>query len=110
MYQGTFGPVSNRAEWYERISIRPSASDPVPDVSEIVLTVSGRGCPKITKKLSEEGISYDTETGIFEFTIDDDDMRRFSAGTYDMGILLTISDVDEQLFAGSLHVVDGVVP
>jgi hypothetical protein len=108
MYQGSFGPVSNRADWYERISLLESSDDTAPSVSEAVLTFGGGKVTKVTKKLSDAEITY--ASGILEFTVEDTDMRSFCAGSYPMGILLTIDGVEEQLFSGTLEVIDGVVP
>lgn len=110
MYTGTFGPASNRADYRETIQLRATDQDETPSVDDIELVIGGDGhCGALRKLLSAGQIIYDEELGEFTFILMTDELRRFSAGTHDMGIVLTIDGAREQLFAGDIVIVDGIV-
>jgi hypothetical protein len=110
MYTGSFGPASNRADYRETIQLRTTDQDDPPDVEEIEIAIgSGGQCATLRKLLSAGQIIYDEDLGEFSFILTTDELRRFPAGTHDMGIVLTIDGAREQLFAGDIVIVDGIV-
>lgn len=110
MYTGTFGPASNRADYRETIQLRATDQDDAPIVQEIELAIGTKAkCGTLRKMLSAGQITYDEELGEFTFILTTDELRRFAAGTHDMGIVLTIDGAREQLFAGDIIIVDGIV-
>lgn len=110
MYQGTFGPASNRADYRETIQLRASDDEAVPAIEEIELVIGHNGqCGTLRKLLSSEQISYDEDLGEFTFVLSNEELRRFPAGSHDMGIVLTIDGAREQLFVGDIIIVDGNV-
>lgn len=106
MYDGSLLPISNRADWVETITLT-DADGLNPDVTAVTVRARG-GCLDITKTL-DDGVTYDSGTGTLVFTIPNTDLSRASAGTLDLGILLTINGADVQLFAGTVQIIDGVV-
>lgn len=110
MYTGSFGPASNRADYTETISLKKTEDETAPAVEEIEITIGeNSGCGTVRKLLSSEGLTYDEDAGEFTFTLETAELRRFRAGSYDMGIVLTIAGVREQLFAGEIIILDGIV-
>lgn len=105
-YKVAWGPVSNRADWHEQISLTEDGE--IPAVTEAVLSFGK--CSKVTKSLSASELSYDDETGVLSWTIAKSTMDGFSPGSYPIGCVLTIEGVQEQLFHGDLEIYDGVVP
>lgn len=111
MYTGSFGPASNRADYRETIKLRVTDQDEPPpglDEIEIVIGESSRGA-RLRKLLSSAEITYEADLGEFTFILTADELRRFPAGTHDMGIVLTIDGAREQLFAGDIAIVEGIV-
>ncbi|BCJ90368.1 hypothetical protein IZ6_11030 [Terrihabitans soli] len=110
MYTGTFGPASNRADYRETIQLRTADDANFLEIEEIEIVVGNPNrCAALRKLLSQEQISYDEELGEFTFILKAEELRGFSAGTYDMGIVLTIEGAREQLFTGEIVILDGVV-
>lgn len=110
MYTGSFGPASNRAVYSETIQLRASDDEVPPAVEEIEMTIGGGSrSSSLTKTLTGETIIYNEDLGEFSFSFSESEMNRFSAGSYPMGIKLTIAGVVEQLFTGEIIIVEGVV-
>jgi hypothetical protein len=110
MYEGTFGPASNRADYRETIQLRATDDDAAPAVDEIEIVIGQNSrCGTLRKLLSADQITYDEELGELTFILTAGELRRFSAGNHDMGIVLTIGGAREQLFVGAIVVVDGLV-
>jgi hypothetical protein len=109
MYTGSFGPASNRADYRETIALRITAEDAAPVLDEIEIAMGEGSCVQMRKRLSSDEIGYDTETGEFTFVFSASELRRFAPGSYPFGIVLTIDGAREQLFAGQIVVIDGVV-
>lgn len=110
MYSGSFGPASNRADYRETIQLRATDEDAAPAVEEIEIVIGGSSqCSTLRKLLSSEQISYDEDLGEFTFVLSNEELRRFPAGSHDMGIVLTIDGAREQLFVGDIVIVDGNV-
>lgn len=105
MYTGQLEPISNRADYVERITLGSDGSYPAVEAAKF--RICGKGAD-IQKTLGD-GITYDSGTGVMVVTIDNAALQSVSPGSYDVGILLTISGAEEQLFAGTIAIVDGVV-
>jgi hypothetical protein len=109
MWTGNLDPVSNRETWQETVSYRPADGTAAPALDEVVVTIAG-GCAPRSSKLSDGGVTVDRDAGTFTFVFDASDMRRLRPGAYRLGIVLTINNVPVQLFAGSIEIIDGIVP
>lgn len=107
MYTGSLAAVSNRADWVETITITDQAGG-FPAVTEANVAVTGCGV-NLTGSISGGGVTYDPVTGTLVFTFSDERMRCVPAGEYQVGVVITIDDVQTQLFAGTVPVVAGVV-
>lgn len=111
MFTGSLDPVSNRATWREQCRVWDSETGQPFDlsgVSEIVVQIS-LGCrsPVLTAKLSNSTVSLIDDNTAFEFVFSVDQMRSLCAGTYEIGISITIDGDTESLVIGTLPVLDG---
>lgn len=106
MYEGSLEPISNRQDYVETIYLGESGSYPAVTAATAVIKGS---CSTITKTL-DDGITYDDTTGAMVLTVPLAEIKNLSPGTYKLGLVATISGRQEQIFAGDLAVLDGVVP
>lgn len=107
MYTGSLAAVANRADWVETMTITDQ-SGAKPAVTEAVVAVHGCGVC-LNASISGGGMTYDQATGNLVFTFSDTQMHCVPAGEYQVGVVITVADVQTQLFAGTVPVVDGVV-
>jgi hypothetical protein len=107
MYTGTFGPISNRADWSETISLRENDDDEPVSLVEIAVRIGG--CANIEKTMTGGGVTYDEAEGEFTFTFSEGELDALKAGNYPFGIVIETDAAKEQLFAGEVAVIDGVV-
>lgn len=109
MYNGSLGTVSNREDWSQAIDVVDENGDDVTITSaEISLAVRKKNSSSASLEASVgDGITVVTPRFTFAFTADD--MRTLDPGTYDVGCVVTISDVATQLIVGTVIVVDGIV-
>jgi hypothetical protein len=113
MYIGAFEATSNRAVWTRTISLIDTVTSEAIDITGCLITMSVRDANKcqVLSATVGDGIELVEDTA-FIFTFSKDQMHSLCAGTYDVGI--TIADANDdgtsQLFAGTVPIVDGVVP
>lgn len=103
-YEVTFAPVSNRATWSEIIEF------PDEDGNGVAISAAefNVGCGRIVKTLGN-GITYDQSKAQATILIDDSEMRQLCEGSYPVGFVVTISGEPEQIFEGSVPVINGNV-
>lgn len=106
MYTGNLEPISNRADYVETITLTDSDGNN-PSVTAAKFRLCGKGVD--IEKTLDSGITYDSGTGALVVTIADTDLSSVCPGTYDVGIRVTISGAETQLFAGTIAVLDGIV-
>lgn len=113
MFIGTLPPTSNRARWVLTREVVDEDTDEVVDLTGRTLRLEIRqqatGSPILTATTENDAIEI-RDTGVFEVTFTRDQMATLPVGTYEVG--LTISNDDDetdQLFIGTLPVLDGVV-
>lgn len=111
MFTGSLEPVSNRATWREQCRVWDTDTGAPMDISgatEIVVEV-GEDCrrPVLTAKLSSGTVTLIDDSTAFEFVFQVDQMRGLCAGTYEVGITITIDGDTESLVIGTLPVMDG---
>jgi hypothetical protein len=114
MYIGSLDAASNRAVWTRTIILVDSVTTELIDITGCLITMSVRNQDSKYQVLSAtvgSGIAFTSNTA-FTFSFSKDQMHALFAGTYDVGII--IADASnlgtEQLFAGSVPIVDGIVP
>jgi hypothetical protein len=68
----------------------------------------GSNCTVLSATTSNGKISI-VDTGVFEVDFTRAEMQQLSAGTYDVGCVVTINGKTSQFLVGTLPVLDGVV-
>jgi hypothetical protein len=110
MYLGALPAVTNRSTYKEQIEVSDVDTGELVDLTDATIAF------EIRDQLSQEAVLSATlaggiaviSTGIFEVTFTSAQMRGLQAGTYDVGCVVSRDD-DEQLIAGTLPVLDGVI-
>jgi hypothetical protein len=121
MYAGPLDPVSNRQDWkFIRQIIDDDTGDPV-DLTGATITFELReksddqqynapAWPGVTlSATTANGKITLVDTGTFQVWFPLADMQTLSPGYYDVGCTVLMNGVTEQLLAGTLPVVDGIV-
>ena len=113
MYIGSFAAVSNRMDWTNTIYLIDSVTGDDIDITGCIIVMAVRHKDRCQMLQVSVGSGIEiTGTSSFTFTFSKQQMHCFCAGTYDVGI--TIADENDertsQLFAGSVPIVDGIVP
>lgn len=111
MYSGPLLPVSNQADWtYRDETTDEETGDPV-DLTGASITFEVRdesNCIVLSGTTANGKVSI-VDTGVFEVAFTRAEMQQLSAGTYDVGCVVTINGVTSQFLVGALPVLDGVV-
>jgi len=113
MYDAQLKPVSNRADWLETIElIDDDTGQVITDLTGVTVRIEVRRIPCGSHTLSgssDDGHVTFPGNGIIQWQFTRSEMSNVSAGTYDIGVTVTLNDFTEQELIGSLPVVDGVV-
>lgn len=113
MYEAQLKPVSNRADWLETIElIDDDTGQVITDLTGVTVKVEVRQMPNYCRALSgttEDGHVTYPGYGVIQWHFTKSEMSNLSAGTYEIGVTVTLDDFTEQELIGSLPVVDGVV-
>ena len=110
MYIGSLPGVTNRSTYREQFEVTDADTGELIDLTDATVAFEIRWQSSSEAALTATlaaGVSV-ISTGIFEVTFTQAQMRELRAGTYDVGCVVTRDDA-EQLFAGTLPVVDGVI-
>lgn len=117
MWTGNLSPASNRAAWSETVSYAPADGSPAPVPEEIVVAISAPaafpGAPErclLSRSLSAGDIVNDAGAANFTFVFSAAEMRRLRPGSHRVGMVLTLAGTPVQLFAGSIEILDGIIP
>ena len=111
MYNMTFEPVSNRADWFETFElIDDDTGEVITDTADIAvkIEVRDRNCRRLSGS-KEDGTVTDLGFGVFQWHFTPSQMRQFCAGTYEIGVVITRDDIKIQELVGVVPVIDGVV-
>lgn len=114
MYDAQLKPVSNRADWLETIElIDDDTGQVITDLTGVTVKIEVRaGTPCYSRALagsSDDGHVTFPGFGIVQWLFTRSEMSNLTAGTYEIGITVTLNDFTEQELIGSLPVLDGVV-
>lgn len=113
MYEAQLKPVSNRADWLETIElIDDDTGLVISDLSGVTVNIEVRQMPNSIRALSgssDDGHVTYPGHGVIQWHFTKSEMSNLCAGTYEIGVTVTRSDLTEQELIGSLPVVDGVV-
>lgn len=100
--------VTNRADWVQQIQVNDSESPyDLLDLTGAAISVrmiDSEGCEKFSLTAGD-GIEI-VSTGIIEFTVDDAVMGNICPGTYDIGGIYRLNDETNDLFVGTVTVVN----
>lgn len=116
MYTGHFPAASNRADWSIQFELVDNDTGDPFDLTgySIDLAVRSEGSvnPVLRASLSDYiELQGDADEGVFLVSFPSTSMNGLSAGSYDVGIVLTSGTGGKtQLLAATLPVVDGIVP
>lgn len=113
MYTGTLAAVSNRESWLFTIKLSTTDGTAV-DLTDATVDLAVRSpesqSPILTGSIGDHITEVDAENGELEVSFTPAEMSVLRAGTYDVGIRVTLADgYTYQLLSGNLPVVDGVV-
>lgn len=115
IYRGSLGEISNKADWISRVYTLVNEDDNTEvDLSNPALTVAiwivirKPGCRNnlISGSLSDGKIILNG-TG-FQWNFTPDDLSVLCAGTYDVGVSVSIDDIKYDVILASVSVVEGV--
>jgi hypothetical protein len=113
MYEAQLKPVSNRADWLETIElIDDDTGQVITDLSEVTVKLEVRQMPNCYRALtgsSDDGHVTYPGNGVIQWHFTKSEMSNLCAGTYEIGVTVTLDDFTEQELIGSLPVVDGIV-
>ena len=113
MYDAQLKPVSNRADWLETIElIDDDTGQTITDLNGVSVKIEIRQLSGFYRALvgsSDDGHVTFPGNGIIQWHFTRTEMSALVAGTYEIGITVTLNDFTEQELIGSLPVVDGVV-
>jgi hypothetical protein len=112
MYQGTFDPVSNRADWYGTLQlVNDDTGEVITDLTGVGLTLEVRKdrCGPILTATVDNGKVEDIGGGVFQWHFTASEMGVMCAETYQIGITMTRDGVIEQEVIGVLPIIDGIV-
>lgn len=113
MYDAQLKPVSNRADWLETIElINDDDGQVITDLTGVTVNIEVRqmpGCYRTLTGSSDDGHVTFPGNGVIQWQFSRSEMSTLTAGTYEIGLTVTLNDFTEQELIGSLPVVDGVV-
>ncbi len=113
MYQGTLNPRSNRAGWTFTVEVKDQQTGDLIDLSDADITFDVRDKDSDTVKLSatvDNDLITIVDTGHFQVSFTDTNMRTLCAKTYEVGCIISNADSEpQQLIVASLPIIDGVV-
>lgn len=115
IYRGSLGEISNKADWVSQVFTIVNESDGTEvDLSsasitvaiEIVIRKPNCTTNEVEGSLTDSKIVLDG-TG-FQWQFTPDDLACLCAGTYDVGVAVTIDDVKHDVILASVAVLRGV--
>jgi hypothetical protein len=112
MYQGTFDPISNRADWFGTLQlVNADTGDIITDLTgvDVTLVVRKDRCgPYLTATLDNAKFD-DLGGGVLQWHFTASDMGTICPDTYQIGITVKRDGIVEQEVIGILPIIDGIV-
>lgn len=115
IYRGSLGEISNKADWISQVFTLVNENDGVEvDLSsdaitvEIDIVIREQNCERalIEGSLDDEKIILNG-TG-FQWVFTPDDLECLCAGTYEVGVSVTIDDIKHDIILATVAVLRGV--
>lgn len=115
IYRGSFGEISNKADWISRTYTLTNESDNTDvDLSsgsitvaiDIVIRRQGSTTDEVTGSLTDGKVAL--SGGAFFWHFVPDDLSNLCAATYDIGVAVTIDSVKHDVILATVAVVEGV--
>lgn len=115
IYRGSLGEISNKADWVSRVYTLVNESDDTEvDLSSDAITVAIEivirrpgSCENLISGSLDDSKIVLNGTG-FQWQFTPDDLSCLCAGTYDVGVAVTIDDVKDDIILASVSVLEGV--
>jgi hypothetical protein len=112
MYDAQLKPVSNRADWLETIElIDDDTNQVITDLTGVTVKLEIRDterCRRLVGSTDDGHITF-PGNGVIQWQFTKLEMAGLCAGTYEIGLTVTLDDFTEQELIGSLPIVEGVV-
>lgn len=115
IYRGSLGEISNRADWISPVFTLVNeddstdvdlSSDEITVEIEIVIRDQNCGPSRLGGSLDDGAIILNG--GGFQWQFTPEDMNVLCAGTYDVGVAVTIDDIKHDVILASVTVLRGV--
>jgi hypothetical protein len=106
-----FGAITNREDWPERVEITDEDGTAI-NLSSATIRLEVRAKGSRSASLSAEsgdGVLTGNSSGVIEWRFPADDMEDLSPGTYEVGLIYTLSGRTTQVLTGFLPVHDGIL-
>lgn len=113
MFQATFEPVSNRADWSQPFEIvNDDTGEAIIDLTGVSVVIEVReqgGCyPRLSASI-DNGKITDQGNGILEWLFPRSEMTGLCAMTYEIGVTIERDDFTSQYIIGFVPILDGIV-
>jgi hypothetical protein len=113
MYTGTLAAASNRADWRFNIEITDPTTNALVDLTGATVEVAV--CDEETGALKLEantanGKATIPSLGTITVSFPRSDMTPLFAGSLQIGVTIVLAGITYQLIAGTVPIIDGVVP
>ncbi|MDX3926735.1 MAG: hypothetical protein QHC90_13150 [Shinella sp.] len=113
MYEATFQPISNRADWFGTFEIvDDDTGSVIENIDGITIKIDlrkSRDCYPVLSASTENGKVTDSGNGVFEWHFTRSDMTQLCPGSYDFGLTIMRDEITIQELIGVVPIVDGVV-
>jgi hypothetical protein len=112
MYQGTFDPISNRADWIGTLQlVNDDTGEVITDLSGVGLTLEVRKdrCRPVLTATIDNGKVENLGAGVLQWRFTAAEMGAMCPDSYEIGITMTRDGITEQELIGVLPIIDGVV-
>lgn len=112
MYQISFSPTSNRADWVFTGQANDASDGSLLDLSALTLVFAVYdefGCQKLLATTGNGKMTI-VGLGLFRWEFSKSEMEALCAGTYNTGMTMANVDQTSQLSVGPLPVYEGNVP
>jgi hypothetical protein len=109
-----FEAVSNRADWITDFEVVTDETETPVDITGASIAWAVRDkktkSAALTATVDNGIIITDAPGGRFTVSFDDSQMRALCPATYDVGCTILLNGTTDQLFVGTVSVIDGIVP
>lgn len=111
MIEGSFRPVSNKADWVQSIEVKDDDTGDLIDLSGITIIIEVRDprSQEVVLTTSGNGTVVVLDLGVMQFTFLASQVRRICKGAYEIGGIFKRGSDTAQIIIGRVPIVDGIV-